>query len=255
MLARRFFKNRVISSGLLVAACSIAAGNAAAQEGSVKTVSVQKPALIEAVYLDLPSTVLLQEASPSDAVQSSRQGADEKASNESSSGTDQKPGGDTLAPMQNRELSTKVQPASIAANKIGTGLVPTPSSSRISSQPETDLNALRGMYHTHVYWRASNIQHYPLYFEDAMLERHGHTRSYYGFEYAQSVISGVKFFATIPLLPYHETLRPKCECVYALGHYRPGSVAPCLRDNIPYDSRAAIVESASAAAFFWAAPL
>ncbi|MFO0943495.1 MAG: hypothetical protein U0930_22395 [Pirellulales bacterium] len=254
MLARRFLRSRIFSSGLLVAACSLAVGNAAAQEGSVTTVSVQKPALIEAVYLDLPSTLLIQENSPSDSVQAAKQATDDKASI-GSSAADKAAGRDALAPMQNRELSIKVQPASIAPDKIGTGLIPTPSSSRISTQPQTDVTTLRGMYHTHVYWRASNIQHNPLYFEDAMLERHGHTRSFYGYDYAQSVISGVKFFATLPLLPYHETLRPKCQCVYALGHYRAGSTAPCLRDNIPYDSRAAIVESASAAAFFWAAPL
>lgn len=255
MLARRFLRSRIFSSGLLLAACSLGAGNAAAQQGSVSTVSVQKPALIEAIYLDLPSTVLIQEASPSDSAQPAKQVVDDKASKENSAGANQTSGRDALAPMQNRELSIKVQPASITPDKIGTGLIPTPSSSRVSAQAQSDVTALRGMYHTHVYWRASNTQHYPLYFEDAMLERHGHTRSFYGFEYAQSVISGVKFFATIPLLPYHETLRPKCQCVYALGHYRAGSTAPCLRDNIPYDSRAAIVESASAAAFFWAAPL
>ena len=237
--------------------CLVAgAGSAAAQEGSVTTVSVQKPALIEASFIDLPTTLLVQESSPSDAVQAWKTTTESKASKGESTDESKKSSGrDTLAPMQNRDLSTRIQPASITPDKIGTGLVPTRASLHTSTQPQSDVTALRGMYHTHVYWRASNIQHYPLYFEDAMLERHGHTRSFYGFEYAQSVISGVKFFATIPLLPYHETLRPKCQCVYALGHYRPGSAAPCLRDNLPYDSRAAIVESASAAAFFWAAPL
>jgi hypothetical protein len=111
------------------------------------------------------------------------------------------------------------------------------------------------MLYTQAQWRASQINHFPLYFEDAMLERHGHTRCCLGFECTQSLVSGVKFFGTIPLLPYLKTLRPRHDCVYALGHSRPGSAAPCLRDNIPYDCRAAIVESASAAAFFWAMPL
>ena len=157
--------------------------------------------------------------------------------------------------MQNRELTIRVQAVSISNEKVGTGLVPESGSPRSADQAILVTGISRGMQYTHVTWRASNIQHMPLYFEDAMLERHGHTRCFHGYECAQSFISGAKFFGTIPLLPYLETLRPKHDCVYALGHYRPGSAAPCLRDNIPYDAKAAIVESASAAAFFWAMPL
>lgn len=162
---------------------------------------------------------------------------------------------ESIAPVQSRLLSNKIQTVSISIDKLGTGVVPKPSATRESASHELPTGAARGMFHTHVYWKASLIQHYPLYFEDAMLERHGHTRCWNGCALPQSIVSGVKFFATIPLLPYHETLRHKHQCVYALGHYRPGSTAPCLRDNIPYDHRAFAVESAAAAAFFWATPL
>lgn len=276
------FTSRYLASGLAISAAIVAAGNLSAQDTQVTTVSAKRAALAEPLLLDLPSTVLDEEPSPSDLLSSkaiadkddSKSGtaskkeddskndkdkADEssrkdKGEKDSDSSKDPKKK-DSLAPMQNRELSTKVQVATISAEKIGTGLIPQRSSDRNAAQGPLPTGLSRGMIHTHVHWRASHIQHYPLYFENAMLERHGHTRSFFGYEYAQSIISGTKFFVTIPLLPYHETLRSKHQCVYALGHYRAGSGAPCLRDNIPYDSRAAIVESASAAAFFWAIPL
>ena len=163
--------------------------------------------------------------------------------------------GDALTPLLNRPLSVEAQAVSTSNARVGTGLVPMPKEP-ISKQAQLLPDGYaRGMVYTPVYWRASNIQHHPLYFEDAMLERHGPTHCCLGHECCQSAVSGAKFFGTIFLLPYLRTLQPKHECVYALGHYRAGSAAPCLRDNLPYDRRAAIVESASAAAFFWAMPL
>ena len=164
-------------------------------------------------------------------------------------------GSDLLAPMQNRQLTLKVHAVSISHDQIGTGLIPSSSRPQWSSEGGSINNAHQDGLYTHVYWQASMIQHNPLYFEDAMLERHGHARCCRGWEVSQSIVSGAKFFGTIPLLPYLRTLQPKHDCVYSLGHYRAGSPAPCLRSNLPYDRRAAIVESASAAAFFWAAPL
>jgi hypothetical protein len=164
-------------------------------------------------------------------------------------------GGDTLAPLQSRQLTLGVQAVSISSAEIGTGLVPTATRPKWSDQDLIQEGQSRDSYFTQVYWQASLIQHFPLYFEDAMLERHGHTRCCRGWELTQSAVSGLKFFGTIPMLPYLATLQPKHQCVYALGHYRAGSAAPCLRSNLPYDKRAAIVESASVAGFFWAAPL
>ena len=64
-----------------------------------------------------------------------------------------------------------------------------------------------------------------------MLERHGHVR----FPYMQPVVSGVRFFGTIPLMPYLVTLRRPLEEVHTLGAYRPGSAAPVLRYRAHYD--------------------
>jgi hypothetical protein len=162
---------------------------------------------------------------------------------------------DSLAPLQSRKLTLRVQAVSIANESIGTGLIPEPASPAWSEEEIlVDLNR-RGQVFTQVYWLASMIQHHPLYFEDPMLERHGHAKHFAGMECCQSIVSGAKFFGTIFMMPYLRTLQPKHDCVYALGSYRVGSGAPCLKSKIPYDKRAAIVESASAAAFFWAIPL
>jgi hypothetical protein len=268
MRVRQFYQSCFFTTGLLNAAlavvcssCNVSHGQSASSD---RTSSVVK--LVEtANFIDLPSTVLDEESSPSDFLKTYTQDEDKAtgqqevkaeealktADENAQSSTSPRDG---LTPMQNRELTLQVYAVSTSEKGIGTGLVP--ESGRMKKDKVyLPTGASRGMQYTHVCWRASNIRHFPLYFEDAMLERHGHTRCFLGYEVAQSFVSGAKFFGTIPLLPYLGTLRPRHDCVYALGHYRPGSCAPCLRDNIPYDAKAAIVESASAAAFFWAVPL
>lgn len=110
---------------------------------------------------------------------------------------------------------------------------------------------MRGFPVQPVYWQPADICHSP-YFEDAMLERHGQVRWGCG---PQPLVSGVKFISTIPLLPYLTTMHPPCEPRYSLGHFRPGTNAPVLKDHLPWDRRAAAVEALSAAGFWVAAPL
>ena len=99
-------------------------------------------------------------------------------------------------------------------------------------------------------WAPSSICHKPLYFQDTMLERHGHER----FPCLQPVASGVRFFGTLPVLPYLMTLHPPQEDIYNLGHYRPGTAAPCLRERPPYDQHALRVQVLSAGAAAVAIP-
>ena len=94
---------------------------------------------------------------------------------------------------------------------------------------------------TNFTWKASALCHKPLYFEDVHLERYGHSWG----PRVQPVISGAKFFLTIPLLPYKMGLYPPCECIYSLGYYRPGSCAPYMLDPFPLSIRAALVEGAA----------
>jgi hypothetical protein len=90
---------------------------------------------------------------------------------------------------------------------------------------------------------ASNTFSHPLYFEDVMLERHGHER----FPKLTPMISGARFFATVPMLPYLMTVRPACDYEYKMGHCRSGdSVYPYIQ-RPPYVRNAAIVEAAAIA--------
>ena len=150
-------------------------------------------------------------------------------------------------PLQNRGLNNRVQVVDLSVSGLGTGQVP----EGASEQLEVEAAYGRAAAFKCVHWQPSNICHYPLRFEEAMLERHGHVR----FGILQPLVSGSRFFATIPMIPYLNTLQPRCESVYALGNYRPGSSAPLLRDSIPYDAHAAVVEAMAVAGFFWAAPL
>jgi hypothetical protein len=88
-------------------------------------------------------------------------------------------------------------------------------------------------------WKASALCHKPLYFEDEQLERYGHSFS----PCFQPFISGAHFFCTLPVLPYCMGVEPPCECVYALGHYRPGNCAPYMCNPAPLSLRGATVQA------------
>jgi hypothetical protein len=66
------------------------------------------------------------------------------------------------------------------------------------------------------------MRHRPLYFEETNAERYGYTPSYT----LQPLLSAAHFFATLPALPYLMMLERPHDCLYTLGHYRPGSCAP-----------------------------
>jgi hypothetical protein len=87
-------------------------------------------------------------------------------------------------------------------------------------------------------WNATCLCHRPLYFEQINLERHG-----YGCcEPLQPLASAAHFFATIPALPYCMAVECPCECVYTLGHYRPGSCPPWRHHWPPCSPLAAAAE-------------
>ena len=90
-------------------------------------------------------------------------------------------------------------------------------------------------------WKASALCHKPLYFEDASLERYGHSWG----PCLDPFVSGAHFFGTLPALPYCMGLHPPNECMYALGHYRPGNCAPYMIPPVPLSLRAAAVQTAA----------
>jgi hypothetical protein len=106
--------------------------------------------------------------------------------------------------------------------------------------PEVGDPRLMGGWGDNVFnWSAAKSWHHPLYFEEVNLERYG----YQCHPLAQPFVSGAHFFLTVPTLPYQMTVHPPQECIYTLGHYRPGSCAPWQRNRLPWDPRAAAVEA------------
>lgn len=99
-------------------------------------------------------------------------------------------------------------------------------------------------------WEASNYYNYPLYFEDAVLERYGH--SYHPL--VQPFVSVAKFGGQLVFLPYQMTIDPVDRPMYALGWYRPGDCAPKLRYQPPLNAKAAAVEAGVWTGLFFLVP-
>ena len=93
---------------------------------------------------------------------------------------------------------------------------------------------------THVTWEASNLFSNPLYFEDAPLERYGHTHG----QLLQPLVSLGKFGVQFVGLPYQMALHPIHEHRYALGWYRPGELAPYKYYLPPWNRKAALTAGA-----------
>ena len=89
-------------------------------------------------------------------------------------------------------------------------------------------------------WKASAVSTKAAYFEDTQLERYGHTKVCPVF---QPVLSGAKFFATVPILPYKTGVIPPKECVYTLGHQRAGNCAPYMAEPFPISPRGALFQA------------
>ncbi|MDR1486218.1 MAG: hypothetical protein LBT09_15555 [Planctomycetaceae bacterium] len=109
----------------------------------------------------------------------------------------------------------------------------------LTSEPYTG----RHFNQTCFQWKASAVCTKGAYFENVQLERYGHSVC----PLLEPVISGVKFFTTIPILPYKAGLTPPNECVYTLGHYRVGNCAPHTLDPLPISVRAILFEGAAVA--------
>ncbi|QDT11661.1 hypothetical protein K239x_36610 [Planctomycetes bacterium K23_9] len=90
-------------------------------------------------------------------------------------------------------------------------------------------------------WKASNLCHKPLYFEEVNLERYGHTAG----PILQPVVSSAHFFANIAVMPYKMGIHPPSECQYALGYYRPGNCAPWIVPPVPLSLRGAAAQVAA----------
>ena len=99
-------------------------------------------------------------------------------------------------------------------------------------------------------WKASCLCHKPLYFEDEALERYGHSWG----PCCDPLVAGAHFFCTMPVLPYCMGVTPPSECMYALGHYRPGNCAPYMINPVPLSCRGAALEAGAVAGAIWFIP-
>ncbi|MGV3485511.1 MAG: hypothetical protein ACO1RT_13930 [Planctomycetaceae bacterium] len=108
----------------------------------------------------------------------------------------------------------------------------------------------RSWQHSKVTWKASNLCHKPLYFEEVNLERYGHTAG----PFAQPVISTAHFFANIAVLPYKMGVHAPSECQYTLGYYRPGNCAPWIIPPVPISVRGGLYQAAAMTGAFWLIP-
>jgi len=112
--------------------------------------------------------------------------------------------------------------------------------------PQSTLADMRHWPEGTFSWKASGAVHRPLYTEDVVLERYGHTSAIPGL---QPVVSGVRFYTQIAMLPYQMAVDPPRECIYTLGYYRPGDCAPFLRQRFPPSLAGAAAEVGSVAFF------
>jgi hypothetical protein len=91
-----------------------------------------------------------------------------------------------------------------------------------------------GWTYTPKEWTAPIYFHQPTYYEDMMLEHHGHERC----PPLTPFLSGGRFFTGIFFTPYLACLQHPLQDVSNAGQYRPGSIAPALRQRAPYDVHA-----------------
>lgn len=99
-------------------------------------------------------------------------------------------------------------------------------------------------------WKASNLCHTPLYFEDVNLERYGHTRG----PLLEPLVQSAHFFGNVLVLPYKMGVHSPTECQYALGYYRPGNCAPWVKPPLPISAKGALTQAVTMTGLFWLIP-
>ena len=136
-----------------------------------------------------------------------------------------------------REISHDIRPA----------FTELPDECSIDSQPFIGRHFSQSCF----MWKASAVSTQAAYFEDVQLERYGHTKVGPAL---QPIVSGARFFATIPILPYKMGVTPPNECVYTLGHVRAGNYAPYMREPFPVSPRGALFQAGAVTGAVFALP-
>ena len=100
------------------------------------------------------------------------------------------------------------------------------------------------------HWEPTNFFHMPTYFDDVPLERYGQTKS----ECLQPFLSGTRFYLQVPILPYKMGVNPPHECISTLGHRPPGDCVPCIKQTLPFEADAVVVQTAATLGFVFLLP-
>jgi|GEM_PF-2508036 len=132
--------------------------------------------------------------------------------------------------------------STVTANiALPAGKLPASAAGECAAQtpPTSDPRLVGAWTVTEQHWSATCMRHRPLYFEEINAERYGYTPSYC----FQPVLSAAHFFTTIPALPYKMAVDCPRDCIYTLGHYRPGSCVPRRKNCLPWQWDAAAVET------------
>jgi len=135
--------------------------------------------------------------------------------------------GDKIVLKSIRDISHDIRPAQ-------TGLLPS------ECAIDDPVHYGRHFGQTCFMWKASALSTNAAYFEDVQLERYGNTIVCPAL---RPVVSGAKFFVTIPFLPYKMGVTPPNECVYTLGYHRPGNCAPFMVQPCPISPRGALFQA------------
>lgn len=90
-------------------------------------------------------------------------------------------------------------------------------------------------------WEATKFNHQPLYFEDAALERYGHTLP----GPLQPIVSVGKFSAQLAFLPYQMAIKSPVARVSPLGWYGPGDYSSYRMYQVPWNAEAAAIQAAT----------
>lgn len=89
------------------------------------------------------------------------------------------------------------------------------------------------------HWVAARTWHQPLYFDNIPLERYGQSNH----PRLQPLMSGIRFFGTLPVIPYKIGIDRTQDRISTLGLHRPGSPTPGTRQRLPWEWDAAAFES------------
>jgi hypothetical protein len=96
---------------------------------------------------------------------------------------------------------------------------------------------------------AAQFCYQPLYFQEANLERYG---THWGV--AQPAVSAIRFFATVPALPYLATVQRPFACYDQQFPYQSGRPAPWVRELPPLQLNGALVEATTVMGLIYLIP-